>query len=160
MLAPKMLPEPGKQDIASRRKKNRLVVWLERVRDQIIEDEQSPVPLPERHRAATDYFKHLATLSTGSIFLQILLFEKVFTQPKWKGLIALSLISFTLCIIGTVVVYTFALTRSVATRNTGLQMWRLSTTRVALEFLSLCTTWFGFLTGIIALTTFALKNLY
>jgi hypothetical protein len=155
-----MLPELGKQDIASRGKKNRLVVWLERVRDQIIEDEQSPVPLPERHRAATDYFKHLATLSTGSIFLQILLLEKVFIQPKWKGLIAVSLISFTLCIIGTVVAYTFALTRSVATRNTGLQMWRLSTTRVILEFLSLCATWLGFLMGIIALTTFALKNLY
>lgn len=155
-----MPPETEKQEIASTEKKNRLTAWLERVRDQIIEDEQSSVPLPERHRAATDYFKHLATLSTGSIFLQILLLEKVFTQPKWKALIASSLISFTLCIIGTVVAYTFALTRSVATRNTGLRLWRLSTTRVILEFLSLGITWLGFLVGIIALTTFALKNLY
>lgn len=154
-----MLSETEKQEIASTKKRNRLAAWLERRRNQIIEDEKSP-PLPEHHRAATDYFKHLATLSTGSIFLQILLLEKVFTQPKWKALIALSLGSFTFCIIGTVVAHTFALTRSVATRDTGLQIWRLSTARVFLEFLSLGITWLGFLVGIIALTVFALKNLY
>jgi len=154
-----MLPEPGKQEIA-RKRENKFLARLEIVRDQIIKDELNPIPSPERHKPAIDYFKHLATLSTGSIFLQILLLEKVFVQSEWKPLIAVSLISFTFCIIGTVFAQTLALTRGVAVRWTGLNLFRFSTARLIIEALSLIIMWSTFLLGMIALTTFVLKNLY
>ena len=45
-----------------------------------------------------DYFKHLTTLSTGSILILVTLLEKLFTNPRWKWLAVVALGSFVLSI--------------------------------------------------------------
>jgi hypothetical protein len=153
-----MLPETETQvDVTG--SQNKVVAWLDKIREQIKEDALNPTRLPDRYKAAIGYFRHLATLSTGSIFLQMFLLEKVFAHPKWKLLIAVSLVSFTLCIVGAVVAQTFALTRSTAIRR-SVSLWRFSIARLIVESLSVGTTWVAFLLGVVALTTFALRNLY
>lgn len=41
------------------------------------------------------HLKHVTTLSTGSIFLQVGFLEKVFPHPKWKAFVVLSLLFLT-----------------------------------------------------------------
>lgn len=49
------------------------------------------------------FLRHVSTLSAGAITLQIGFLEKIFPHPKWKALIAVSIISFTASIISAVV---------------------------------------------------------
>jgi hypothetical protein len=49
-----------------------------------------------------DYFKHLTTLSTGSIVLLGSLLEKLFAEPAWKPLVYLSFAAFVICIVASV----------------------------------------------------------
>jgi O-antigen/teichoic acid export membrane protein len=43
--------------------------------------------------------KHLTTLSTGSILLLVTFLEKLFSNPRWKALIAVTLVSFVVSIV-------------------------------------------------------------
>ena len=45
------------------------------------------------------YFRHLATLSTGSTLILIAFIEKVFSCPKFKGWALASVICFALCLV-------------------------------------------------------------
>lgn len=51
-----------------------------------------------------DFLKHLTTLSTGSIIIIVGLLEKLFTNPEWKALVAISLVSFVTSILGAIFV--------------------------------------------------------
>ena len=58
----------------------------------------------EEHKRQTfAYLRHLNTLSSGAIILQIGFLEKVFPHPEWKFLIAISLTSFVASIIASVI---------------------------------------------------------
>ena len=46
------------------------------------------------------YFKHLATLSTGSTLILIAFFEKVFSFPRGEGWALASIGCFALCVVG------------------------------------------------------------
>ena len=90
-------------------------------RPQIPFDPESEIE--QRHiDRLIDYLKQFITLSTGSIILQTAFLEKIFPHPKWKGLIAASLISLTACLISAVGIYTALLTghpaNGVITRRT------------------------------------------
>jgi len=71
--------------------------------------------MKEIQRMEFDYFKHLTTLSTGSILILIAFLEKVFIKPKGFVLGFISIGCFTLCLIfsllalpqaGNIVLYT------------------------------------------------------
>lgn len=94
------------------------------------------------------YLRHLNTLSTGSILLITIFLERVFAQPKWKGLIAVSLIGFLCSVICGAVIYTM-LTREEETGRVH-----------KFTFQTLAIMWTAFLIGMTALALFALRNLF
>ena len=55
----------------------------------------------ERQKAMIDLFKHLATLAAGSLLLTSGFAEKVFPDPIWKPVLAITLVSFCTCIVAT-----------------------------------------------------------
>jgi hypothetical protein len=97
-----------------------------------------------------DYLKHVTTLSTGSLVLEIGFLEKAFPNPQWKSLAALSLISFVLSIVASVRVYAGIL-------NSRSRRVNPAETKVLKSGSYL--SWMGFLLGIILLSLFGLKNL-
>jgi hypothetical protein len=102
-----------------------------------------------------DYLRHLSTLSTGSVILLVTLVEKVFPHPRWKASLVVSLLSFTLSIIGSVAAHTMFLgvgAEGAPEEWKGERAGYLAAT-------GMVATWSGFLLGIIAFITFALKNL-
>jgi hypothetical protein len=105
---------------------------------------------PDYDKAFFDYVKYLTTLSTGAILLQVAFLEKVFSHPRWKVLIALSLSSFTLTVIASVACYTMGLAKT-----RGRMGYRDAPLYCALGL-----ALFGFLIGVASLTVFALKNLF
>jgi hypothetical protein len=46
-----------------------------------------------------DGFKHLTTLSTGAILINVALLEKLFTTPKWKILVGAAFLSFLISVV-------------------------------------------------------------
>ena len=54
----------------------------------------------ELPRMQYDYFKHLTTLSTGSILIIVAFLEKVFNEPRGSIVVVISLICFAFCLIG------------------------------------------------------------
>lgn len=99
-----------------------------------------------------DYLKHLSTLSTGSIVLEIAFLDKAFPRPQWKAFAIISLIAFTFSVVGSVILYTLGLNHSIGQfKGEGAQVvgcW------------SLMVTWGGFLIGISSLTVFAIRNIF
>jgi hypothetical protein len=108
----------------------------------------------ERHKAFFEYLKHLATLSAGSILLIATLLQKVFTDPRWKAAVVVSLIGFVASLICSVVYYSLALYYfpGVASMGEGSRWGSIMTW-------SLITAWLGMLVGLIPLSTFAIANL-
>jgi hypothetical protein len=107
----------------------------------------------ESHREHLfDYVKQMTTLSTGSILLQLAFLEKVFTQPRWKSLVAISLISFSASIIGAVVVHTTLMGTHIDSAK-----WKRGEKRVVA--FGLLSVWMGFLIGVVTLVIFAVRNL-
>lgn len=99
-----------------------------------------------------DYVKHLSTLATGSIILEVTFLEKVFPHPRWKFFAALSLIAFTLSVISSLALYHLTVTAA------GRSVVRSSDDyfgRIVLWLVLLC-----FLMGITSLTVFGVKNLF
>lgn len=108
----------------------------------------------ESHRKHLfDYLKHMTTLSTGSILLQLAFLEKVFSQPRWKGLVAISLVSFSASIIGAVVVHTTLM-------GTHIDSAKWERTEKRVVAFALLSVWLGFLAGVVTLVIFALRNLF
>jgi hypothetical protein len=95
----------------------------------------------------------MTTLSTGSILLQLAFLEKVFTQPRWKSLVAISLISFSASIIGAVVVHTTLMGTHIDSAK-----WKRGEKHVVA--FGLLSVWMGFLMGVVALVIFAVRNLF
>jgi hypothetical protein len=67
-------------------------------KDTTYSDRQRAVD--ESYKLVYDFFKHVTTLSTGSILLLVAFLERIFHNPVAKGLVAVALASFivaTLC---------------------------------------------------------------
>jgi hypothetical protein len=100
-----------------------------------------------------DLFKHITTISTGSIVLIITFLEKLFTNPAWKSLVAVSFGCLTFSVIASLITM-FFLSRAISQLG--------KTPKRAEPFFdsSVVLTIASFLTGIVTLVIFAIKNLY
>jgi hypothetical protein len=61
---------------------------------------ESMEKMKEVQRIQYNYFKHLTTLSTGSILIIVAFLEKVFSEPTGIFLSIISIIALALCLIG------------------------------------------------------------
>src|SRR5205823_5624815 len=106
----------------------------------------------EAHKKQTfAYLRHLNTLSSGAIILQIGFLEKVFPHPKWKFLVAISLSSFVASIIASVISQTIILGRY------SDEEWG-GESRVGCT--ALYGVWLGFILGLVSIVIFAMRNLF
>jgi hypothetical protein len=108
----------------------------------------------EFHKSFYEYLKHISTLSTGSILLLAAFLEKLFLQPEWKFLVGVSIGGFLVAVISTVISYTLFLFHFPG-RRIEQDQWeeKVFTSSVLIA-------WLGFLTGVIALAFFILRNLF
>ena len=97
--------------------------------------------------------KHLTTLNTGSILLLVAFLEKLFLQPKWRALVALTL--------GTLAVSTLC---SVSSMLQSANYIRYSGQVVGLEMKIKDVVYYSaliaFLIGILSLVFFGIRNLF
>ena len=110
----------------------------------------------EGRKLQFDLYKHLTTLSTGSILLFVSFLEKLFVNPEWKFLVAVALGAFVLSILASI-----GLMMSISglvlnlERTEGYEKQIVNTFR-----LGFIGSGGGFVLGIVCLAVFALKNLY
>jgi hypothetical protein len=111
-----------------------------------------PMPIePSEHlKHSFEYLRHITTLSAGAIVLQIGFVEKLFPYPKWRALVAISIISFTASILSSV------LTQWKLLSFLGYKSTQGSTAAGCFVILM----WLGFIVGIVSAVTFALINLF
>jgi hypothetical protein len=100
-----------------------------------------------------DVFKHLTTLSSGSILLLVTFLAKANQQqPSWRPLVAVSFIGFLVCSVASIVV--MLSTARTIRRNETTDLLPDLTGR-----LGYCVAVFGFAVGVLSLTIFGWKNL-
>ena len=131
--------------------------------------------LKETQRMQFDYFKHLTTLSTGSILIIIALLEKVFIDPEGIILSVLSIVVLAICLLGSlwampicgnIVLYTTGL-RTIITVGDKDAEDRIKDANEFTKNISKSLKWIGildnisrysFLSGIILFLSFATLN--
>jgi hypothetical protein len=106
--------------------------------------------LEEANKLYYDVFKHLTTLSTGSILLLATFLGQLFSNPQWKFLVALSLASFIVSIVSAVLMM-FWQAGAVLLLKQEIQ---------SRELAGFLVTVISFLLGIISFVTFAIRNFY
>src|SRR5687768_10984846 len=98
-----------------------------------------------------DIYKHLTTLSTGSILLLITFLEKLFAKPVWKGLVLIAL-----CCLFASILTSFIVMNLMASQVREMEVdQRFVKRNLTVIIIALGT----FLLGIISLIIFAVKNL-
>lgn len=95
--------------------------------------------------------KHLTTLSTGSILLLVTFIEKLFSNPSWKALIAVSLISFVVSIMCSV-------SSMLQSANHVKHSGRFPRLEAGVKTTIYYSALFTFVVGLAGLVAFALKN--
>ena len=117
----------------------------------------------EGHKLDHDTYKHLTTLSTGSILLLATFLEKLFQKPSWKFLVSVALVSFITSVVASVsAMFLISLNIHVLVASSvmrgesylGLARY-IALTSIVVTTLA-CG---GFIVGIAALAIFAIKNL-
>lgn len=132
--------------------------------------------MKEVQRIQFDYFKHVTTLSTGTILIMIALLEKVIVDPKITILAIFSIVSFSICLFssfwvmpvpGNIIQYIASLpiitvvgNKSAEEREIDLENYidKISSSLKVIGRFSNIARYF-FLAGIISLITFAIINL-
>lgn len=120
------------------------------------ESPQTQPPLPEAYaKLLIDHLKHVTTLSTGSIFLQVAFLEKIFPHPKWKIFFVLSLLLLTASI------YFASSSMEMVVNMSAPKPLPAGIWQRAADFASSRRVWSWrlFVWGVIALLPFALRNL-
>lgn len=107
----------------------------------------------EAYTTVFDYLKHIASLCTGSILLITASLEKLFVDPEWKWLIAISLISFFLCVVATLAAQAGVIETIDKDETIGEWAYPL----IGISLLIVCVTFLG---GLLSVLIFALKNLF
>lgn len=105
----------------------------------------------EANKLFYDTFKHLTTLSTGSILILVALLDKVFEHPQWKALIVAAFVSFIISTLSSILMM-FVVGASVEALK--------SDAGGKIGGVSFLVTIGGFLLGIISLVIFAIKNFF
>jgi len=98
-----------------------------------------------------DFLKHITTLSTGSIVVEATFLGKIFQHPKWKAFAAISLICFTLSILGALRFHLEIIARE-------FKQW--PERQRTLAYVSILMAILGFFCGVLALAIFAVRNLF
>lgn len=98
-----------------------------------------------------DSMKHLTTLNTGSILLLVTFLEKLFSNPRWKALIAVSLICFVISIVCSV-------SSMLQSANHVKHAGRFPRLETGLKSTIYYSALFTFIVGLAGLVAFALKN--
>jgi hypothetical protein len=109
----------------------------------------------EQFKLWVDYYKHLTTLSTGSIVLMATFMEKLFSQPRWKASVIIALLGFLFSILGSVLVMSILVVASRTFAHGG----DMEDAEGRLGSLGIFASWIGFCVGIVALTAFVVRNL-
>jgi hypothetical protein len=107
----------------------------------------------EGQKLIYDVFKHITTLSTGAILILVAFLEKFFKIPEWKGLIAASFVGFILATISSVIAM-------IIIASSVLKSGRAGGTETKIGGLSILISIGSFISGVIVLVIFALKNFY
>jgi len=109
----------------------------------------------EIYKLEFEYLKHLTTISTGSILILVAFLDKIFTQPKFKAAIVVSLISFLLSIILCAISQATIIEKASEKDNLT---WRnkIQNLTVGLFLFAL----FSYVIGVISLVVFGIKNLF
>ena len=107
----------------------------------------------EGHKLFHDTFKHLTTLSTGSILILATLLEKLFKFPTWKILIPIAFAGFIVSVIGSVLTMIML---AYALQAHG----EPSDTETNVGASGMFTALLGFFIGILSLIIFTVKNFY
>jgi hypothetical protein len=108
----------------------------------------------EFHKAFYDYLKHLSTISTGSILLLAAFLEKIFAQPRWKPLVGVSVAGFLITVIAAVITYSL-MVLNFPRPGIKSQKWEGN-----VVFFAVLLTWVGFISGVVSLAIFILRNLF
>lgn len=98
-----------------------------------------------------DSMKHLTTLNTGSILLLVTFLEKLFSNPQWKTLIAVSLICFVISIVCSV-------SSMLQSANHVKHVGRIPHLETGVKSAIYYSALFTFVVGLASLVAFALKN--
>ena len=107
----------------------------------------------ERYKSVFEYFRHLVTLSTGSLVILATFLDKIVKTREWKILVILSLIGFLVTIIGSIVSYSLLIFDFPGGKRKANE-WEDKLGGMGLLF-----AWFGFIFGIISLSVFTIKNI-
>ncbi len=107
----------------------------------------------EGQKLAYDSFKHLTTLSTGSLLLLATFLKDLFDKPEWKFLVGVSFIFFIVSIVCSVLTMKAL---SMAVKDMGEADDSFGNFGAFLYLASI----FGFLLGIICFVAFSIKNFY
>ena len=105
----------------------------------------------EQTKFMADYLKHVTTLSTGSLILLTIFLEKLFSRPRWRSLVTISIGGFTLSLVASVAAFTGLLHLLPSLEGDltfGNQLWKAGGV----------VTGFGFLIGVAGLVTFTISN--
>jgi hypothetical protein len=105
------------------------------------------------HSQEQDLYKHLATLSTGSIVLIVALLEKIFRQPTWRPLVGVALVSFMVSTVAALGMQLLSVLRVDADAKRSKRL-----VHPVLKIPVLLAGFGGFLAGVGALVAFALAN--
>ena|SRR6266853_5873616 len=111
-----------------------------------------PESVREGFRLYHDTFKHLTTLSTGSILILVTFLDKLVKSPHWHALVPVSVLGFLFSVVTSVpVLFAYA----------GLSFQDPEVTRVAEKWggPAVLAAVSGFLIGVAALAAFAIRNL-
>lgn len=100
-----------------------------------------------------DFFKHITTLSTGSILILVTFLERIFVSPKSKWMVGIVYGLFTLSIL-------IALSMMASNAHSVLNLGMKDEYVRKVDFYSGAVCSICFLLGIIFLTVFAMRNLY
>lgn len=107
----------------------------------------------EGQKLLYDAFKHLTTLSTGSILLLATFLEKFFKNPEWPALIAVALVGFIVSIVSAFI------TMLVLSDNI-FYLREKSETGSRSGTIGFYISLGSFVISIFSLTVFSLKNFY
>jgi glucan phosphoethanolaminetransferase (alkaline phosphatase superfamily) len=100
-----------------------------------------------------DMFKHLTTLNTGAVLIIVALLEKLFSNPKLKGLVGFSFLCFIISIITSLAAMNIA---SLYFKNDRY----LDSYEHKREPVMYWTSLLAFYLGLVSLVTFTMINFY
>lgn len=104
-------------------------------------------------KGSVEYVKYFATLSTGSIVISATFLQKLFDDPIWKWLIAVSFAGFMVSIIASVVAYTL-IWDAFPEEHEEIGDFKYGTAIAV----SIITMWINFLVGICCFALFSVIN--